>query len=65
MDQAFRSDGRTPVFTMGKAIYSAMGGVAQRIVVEGTSPHSLLQMIEDALRRWNESEDGSGVDLRP
>ena len=64
-DQAFRSDGHTPVFGMGEVTYHPIGGAAQRIVVEGTSPRSSLQMIEDALRRWNESEDGPGVDLRP
>ena len=64
-DQAFRHDGRTPVFTLGEEEYCPLGGAAQRIVVEGTSPRSSLQMIEDALRRWNESEDGPGVDLRP
>ena len=64
-DQAFRHDGRTPVFGLGEEEYCPLGGTAQRIVVEGTSPRSSLQMIEDALRRWNESEDGPGVDLRP
>ena len=64
-DQAFRSDGRTPVFGLGDQEYRPLGGAAQRIVVEGTHPRSVLQMIEDALRRWNESEDGPGVDLRP
>ena len=64
-DQAFRRDGHTPVFGMGEVKYPPLGGVAQRIVVEGTSPRSLLQMIEEALRRWNESEDGAAVDLRP
>ena len=64
-DQAFRRDGRTPVFGLGEHEYYPLGGAAQRIVVEGTSPRSSLQMIEDALRRWNESEDGPGVDLRP
>ena len=64
-DQAFRRDGHTPVFGMGEVKYNSLGGAAQRIVVEGTSPRSSLQMIEDALRRWNESEDGPGVDLRP
>ena len=64
-DQAFRSDGRTPVFSLGDQKYSSLGGAAQRIVVEGTHPRSLLQMIEDTLRRWNEYEDGPGVDLRP
>ena len=65
MDQAFRRDGRTPVFKMGEAEYHAIGGAAQRIVVEGVSPRSVLKMIEDALRRWKESEDGHAVDLRP
>ena len=64
-DQAFRRDGRTPVFGLGEEEYYPLGGAAQRIVVEGTSPRSSLQMIEDALRRWNESDDGPGVDLRP
>ena len=64
-DQAFRRDGRTPVFSLGKQEYRPLGGVAQRIVVEGTSPNSVLQMIYGALRRWNESEDGPGVDFRP
>ena len=64
-DQAFRRDGHTPVFGMGEVKYSPLGGAAQRIVVEGTSPRSSLQMIEEALRRWNESEDGAAVDLRP
>ena len=64
-DQAFRRDGHTPVFGMGEAKYYPLGGAAQRIVVEGISPRSSLQMIEDALRRWNESEDGPSVDLRP
>ena len=63
-DQAFRRDGRTPVFEKGEAACPLLGGAAQRLVVEGTSPHSLLQMIEDTLRRWNECEDGPGVDLR-
>ena len=64
-DQAFRHDGYTPVFGLGEEKYYPLGGAAQRIVVEGTSPRSSLQMIEDALRRWNDSEDGPGVDLRP
>ena len=64
-DQAFRRDGRTPVFGLGEEEYYPLGGAAQRIVVEGTSPRSSLQIIEDALRRWNESEDGPRVDLRP
>ena len=64
LDQAFRSDGRTPVFKMGEAEYHPIGGIAQRIIVEGISPRSLLKMIEDALRRWNESEDGRGLDFR-
>ena len=64
LDQAFRSDGHTPVFTMGETECPTMGGIAQRIIVEGTSPLSLLDMIENGLRRWNESEDGPGVDLR-
>ena len=64
-EQAFRLDGHTPVFEMGGAKYQLLGGSAQRLVVEGTSPHSLLQLIEDTLRRWSESEDGLGVDLGP
>ena len=64
LDQAFRLDGRTPVFTMDETECPTMGGIAQRIIVEGISPRSLLIMIEDALRRRNESEDGPGVDLR-
>ena len=64
-DQAFRSDGHTPVFCLGDQEYRPLGGAAQRIVVEGVHPRSVLQMIEGALRRWNESEDGPGVDLRP
>ena len=64
LDHAFRRDGHTPVFTMGEEECYAQGGAAQRIVVEGTSPRSSLQMIEDSLRRWNESEDEPGVDLR-
>ena len=53
------------MFGMGEVKYSPLGGAAQRIVVEGTSPRSSLQMIEEALRRWNESEDGAAVDLGP
>ena len=64
LDHAFRRDGHTPVFTMGEAAYHPIGGIAQRIIVEGISPRSLLRMIEDTLRRWNESEEGPGVDLR-
>ena len=65
LEQAFRRDGHTPVFEMGGVECPLLGGSAQRLVVESTSPHSLLQMIEDTLRRWSESEDGPGVDLRP
>ena len=64
LDQAFRRDGHTPVFTMGDTECPTIGGIAQRIIVEGTSPHSLQKLIENNLRRWNESEDGIGVDLR-
>ena len=64
-DQAYRRDGRIPVFEMGGAECPLLGGAAQRLVVEGTSPHSLLKMVEDTLQRWSESEDGPGVDLRP
>ena len=64
LDHAFRRDGHTPVFTMGEAELHPMGGIAQRIIVEGTSPRSLLKLIEDTLRRWNVSEEGPGVDLR-
>ena len=63
LEQAFRRDGHAPVFEMGGAECPLLGGAAQRLVVEGTSPHSLLQMIEDTLRRWSESEEGPGVDL--
>ena len=57
-EQAFRRDGHTPVFEMGEAECPLLGGAAQRLVVEGASPHSLLQLIEDTLRRESESEDG-------
>ena len=62
LEQAFRRDGHTPVFEMGGAECPLLGGAAQRLVVEGTSPRSLLQMIEDTLLRWSESENGPGVD---
>ena len=63
-DQAFRRDGHTPVFGMGEAEYFPLGGAAQRIVVEGTSPRSVLQIIEDALRGWIESGDGPSAGSR-
>ena len=63
-DQAFRRDGRTPVFERGEAACRLLGGAAQRLVAEGTCPHSLLQLIEDTLCRSNEWDDGPGVDLR-
>ena len=57
LEQAFRREGHTPVFEMGGAEFPLLGGAAQRLVVEGTSPHSLLQLIEDTLRSRSESED--------
>ncbi|MCY4652090.1 MAG: hypothetical protein OXC95_02885 [Dehalococcoidia bacterium] len=50
LEQAFRGDGYTPVFSNGESKYLPLGGAAQRIVVEGTSPHSVLQMVEEGLR---------------
>ena len=63
LEQAFRQDGRTPVFEMGGAECRLLGGSAQRVVVEGISPQSLLHLIEETLRRQSESENGAGVDL--
>ena len=60
LEQAFRSDGHTPVFSMGESKYPPLGGAAQRIVVESTSPHSVLQMVEDGLRLWDANEDFIG-----
>ena len=64
LEQAFRSDGHIPVFTKGEAEYRPLGGTAQRIVVEGTSPHSILQMVEEGLRLRDKLKDELGIDLR-
>ena len=64
LEQAFRSDGHTPVFIKGESEYHPLGGTAQRIVVEGASPHSILQMVEEGLRLRDKLKDEIGIDLR-
>ena len=63
LEQAFRSDGHTPVFIKGESEYRPLGGTAQRIVVEGASPYSILQMVEEGLRLLGKLEDENDVDL--
>ena len=64
LEQAFRSDGHTPLFIKGESEYRPLGGTAQRIVVEGASPHSILQMVEEGLRLLGKLEDENDVELR-
>ena len=46
---SFRRDGHTPVFERGDgAEFRVMGGVVARIVNEGLTPSSLLNMIQDS-----------------